>query len=123
MKKSAKKLSAIIDSVDSSTTQPSIRPVVDVSDIKTGIDAIDDMFSNSPIGLRTDVKTANMISANRQNGDTALLKAVKGLREDFASSNNGVQVDVQLNYSAGSDANEIANDIAINLRRALRRGI
>lgn len=123
MKKSAKQFSTIIDSVDSSATQPSIRPVVDVSDIKTGIDAIDDMFSNSPIGLRTDVKTANMISANRQNGDTALLKAVKGLREDFASSNNGVQVDVQLNYSAGSDANEIANDIAINLRRALRRGI
>lgn len=123
MKKSAKQFSTIIDSVDSSATQPSIRPVVDVSDIKTGIDAIDDMFSNSPIGLRTDVKTANMISENRQNGDTALLKAVKGFREDFASSNNGVQVDVQLNYSAGSDANEIANDIAINLRRALRRGI
>lgn len=123
MKKSAKQFSTIIDSVDSSATQPSIRPVVDVSDIKTGIDAIDDMFSNSPIGLRTDVKTANMISANRQNGDTALLKAVKGLREDFASGNNGVQVDVQLNYNAGSDANDIANDIAVNLRRALRRGV
>ena len=123
MKKSAKQFSTIVDSVDSSTTQPSIRPVVDVSDIKTGIDAIYDMFSNSPIGLRTDVKTANMISANRQNGDTALLKAVKGLREDFASGNNGVQVDVQLNYNAGSDANDIANDIAVNLRRALRRGV
>lgn len=121
-KKSAMKISRVIDAAETST-QPSIRPVVDVSDVKTGIDAISDMFNNSPIGLRTDVKTANLISTNRQNGDSALLSAVKGLREDFASSNNGVQVDVQLNYSAGSDANEIANDIAINLRRALRRGV
>lgn len=121
-KKSAMKISRVIDAAETST-QPSIRPVVDVSDVKTGIDAINDMFSNSPIGLRTDVKTANLISANRQNRDSALLSAVKGLREDFASSNNGVQVDLQLNYSAGSDANEIANDIAINLRRALRRGV
>ena len=60
---------------------------------------------------------------NRQNGNSELLSALKGLRKDMSESNNGVSLNVQLDYNAGSDANEIANDIATNLRRAISRGI
>ena len=104
--------------------EPTIRPVLDLSDVKNGVGTMNSMFGTDPsVGVLMRAQSVNSMMKNSQNGDTALLKAVKGLREDFASSNNGVQVDVQLNYNAGSDANDIANDIAVNLRRALRRGV
>lgn len=127
-KRSTKSLSSalnkITDMFNGDVNEPTIRPVLDLSDVENGVGTMNSMFGTDPsVGVLMRAQSVNSMMKNSQNGDTALLKAVKGLREDFASSNNGVQVDVQLNYSAGSDANEIANDIAINLRRALRRGI
>ena len=127
-KRSTKSLSSalgkITDMFNGDVNEPTIRPVLDLSDVENGVGTMNSMFGTDPsVGVLMRAQSVNSMMKNSQNGDTALLKAVKGLREDFASSNNGVQVDVQLNYNAGSDANDIANDIAVNLRRALRRGV
>ena len=127
-KRSTKSLSSalgkITDMFDGNVNEPTIRPVLDLSDVENGAGTINSMLGVDPsIGVLSRVQSVNSMMKNSQNGKSALLSAVNGLRDDFASNNNGVQVDVQLNYNAGSDANDIANDIAVNLRRALRRGV
>lgn len=105
-------------------SQPTIRPVLDLSDISNGAGAINGMFDMQPsVGVMSNLRAINSSMNDRQNGNSELLSAVKGLRKDFANSNGGVTVDVHLDYNAGSDANEIANDIATSLRRAIRRGV
>ena len=105
-------------------SQPTIRPVLDLSDVSNGAGVINDMFDMQPsVGVISNLRAINSSMNDRQNGNSELLSAVKGLRKDFANSNGGVTVDVHLDYNAGSDANEIANDIATSLRRAIRRGV
>ena len=106
-------------------TEPTIRPVLDLSDVESGANAINGMLGMNPsIGMTlARAQSINTMMQNRQNGNSELLSAIKGLRKDMAESNNGVSLNMQLDYNAGSDANEIASDIANNLRRAIRRGI
>lgn len=115
----------VTDLIDSDMdTQPTVRPVVDLSDVKTGARAINGMLNRAnTIGLRSEIAAVSATMQNRQNGNSELLSAIKGLRKDMAENNNGTSLNVQLDYNAGSDANEIASDIANNLRRAIRRGI
>ena len=123
LSKSMSNLASVVDmDVDS---QPTIRPVVDLSDVSSGVNAMNHMLDINPsVGVMADVQSINT-SMNRQNGSDSykLLSAVNGLRDEFAATANGITVNVQLDYNAGSDANEIANDIATSLRRALRRGV
>ena len=105
-------------------SQPTIRPVLDLSDVSNGAGAINGMFDMQPsVGVMSNLRAIDSSMNDRQNGNSELLSAVKGLRKDFANSNGGITVDVHLDYNAGSDANEIANDIATSLRRAIRRGV
>ena len=106
-------------------TEPTIRPVLDLSDVESGANAINGMLGMNPsIGMTlARAQSINTMMQNRQNGNSELLSAIKGLRKDMAENNNGTSLNVQLDYNAGSDANEIASDIANNLRRAIRRGI
>ena len=122
LSKTISNLASIVDTdIDS---QPTIRPVLDLSDISDGAGAINGMFDMQPsVGVMSDVRSVSSMMNSRQNGNAELLSAVKGLRKDIADSNGGISVDVHLDYNAGSDANEIATDIATSLRRALRRGI
>ena len=122
LSKSISNLASIVDTdIDS---QPTIRPVLDLSDISNGAGAINGMFDMQPsVGVMSDVRSVSAMMNSRQNGNAELLSAVKGLRKDIADSNGGVSVDVHLDYNAGSDANEIATDIATSLRRAIRRGV
>ena len=98
--------------------------IIYLSDVSNGAGAINGMFDMQPsVGVMSNLRAINSSMNDRQNGNSELLSAVKGLRKDFANSNGGVTVDVHLDYNAGSDANEIANDIATSLRRAIRRGV
>ena len=118
-------LSGLSDAINTDIdSQPTIRPVLDLSDVSNGAGVINDMFDMQPsVGVMSNLRAINSSMNDRQNGNSELLSAVKGLRKDFANSNGGVTVDVHLDYNAGSDANEIANDIATSLRRAIRRGV
>ena len=104
--------------------QPTIRPVMDLSDVSNGVGAINRMMDlQTIIGAKTNISAINSMMNDRQNGNSELLSEIKGLRSDFSDVDRGVSVDVHLDYNAGSDANEIANDIATSLRRAIRRGV
>ena len=105
-------------------TTPTIRPVLDLSDVEEGAGSINSMFGLRPsVGVLSDMQSINTMMSNRQNGNYDLLNAIKGLRKDMSSGGNNISLNVQMDYNAGSDANDIANDIAMNLQRAIRRGV
>ena len=128
-KKSTKSLSSALSKVSDllnldMDSQPTIRPVVDLSDVTDSANAINGMFSMSPsIGVLSDMRGISSMINNIQNGNdnSDLISAVEGLRDDL-SSGSSINVEVNLDYNAGEDAATIANDIATSLRRAIRRG-
>ena len=64
-----KAISNIVDVIDSGVdTQPSIRPVLDLSDVKSGVGAIGDMFSITPsVGVLANVGAISYGMNSRQN--------------------------------------------------------
>ena len=122
-KNAISKLSKIYDmDIDS---QPTIRPVVDLSDVSASAGSINRMFDINPsVGVMSNVRSINASMNKHQNGNYELLSAINGLREDMSSSDgNNVNLTVNMDYNAGEDANKIANDIATSLQRAIRRGV
>lgn len=83
-------------------TQPTIRPVLDLSDVNDGARTISDLFNNgSPLGLMTNIgAVSSMMSKNGQNGtDSEMVSEIKKLRKDIGKlersnvSINGVTYD------------------------------
>ena len=128
-KKSTKSISKALSKVSDMLSmdidsQPTIRPVLDLSDVSNGVGAMGRMFDMQPsVGVMSDIQSINSTMSKHQNGNAELLSAVEGLRSDLAASGNGITVEVNLDYNASADANDIANDIATSLRRAIRRGV
>ena len=128
-KKSTKSLSSALSKVSDllnldMDSQPTIRPVVDLSDVTDSANAINGMFSMNPsVGVLSDIRGISSMVNNIQNGNdnSDLISAVEGLRDDL-SNGSSINVEVNLDYNAGEDATTIANDIATSLRRAIRRG-
>ena len=119
-------VSKLADSINTDIdSQPTIRPVVDLSDVSASAGSINKMFDVNPsVGVMSNVRAINASMNEHQNGNYELLSAINGLRKDMSSSDNSnPNITVNLDYKAGTDANEIANDIATSLRRAIRRGV
>lgn len=83
-------------------TQPTIRPVLDLSDVNDGARTISDLFNNgSPLGLMTNIgAVSSMMSKNGQNGtDSEMVSEIRKLRKDIGKlersnvSINGVTYD------------------------------
>lgn len=81
--------------------QPTIRPVLDLSDVRTGANSISNMFRNGvTIGANANINAVNAsMRGYRQNGNDDVVSAIDGLRSDVknleaASYNiNGVTYD------------------------------
>lgn len=103
-----KVISKIVDTINSDVdTQPTIRPVVDLSDVKNGASSISSLFSGSQsIGVLSNVRSINSMMNQRQNGTDNVVSAIKdlGSRMDENSGNtyniNGVS------YEEGSDVSD-----------------
>ena len=120
----SKSIAKISDAIENGVdTTPTIRPVLNLDDVVNGAKSIGRIFNKQSVDVMTNVGSISSMMSNRQNGNgnSDLLSELKGLRGDFASMDSGVNMEVKLDYNAGSDANDIANDIAKNLRRVIRR--
>ena len=120
-------VSKVADMMDTDIdAEPTISPVLDLTNVRSGISTMNGLIDSNPmIGTITNANAISSLMNSSQNGntDSELLSAVQGLRDDLASSESGITLNVTLDYNAGADANDIANDIATNLRRAIRRGV
>lgn len=93
-------------SVDS---QPTIRPVLDISDVESGVGAISSMLNMQPsMGLLANIGSiGNLMNGNIQNGtNNDVVSAIKGLGKILSDvPHNSYNIN-GINYNEGSDAAE-----------------
>lgn len=88
---------------------PTIRPVLDLSNVRTGIDAIGNMLDmESSVGVMTNVGAINtMMRQNRQNGQNGdVISAIDKLRDSLGKSGNTTYVIDGITYDDGSNVSD-----------------
>lgn len=88
-------------------TQPTIRPVLDLSDVESGAGYLNSMFNNSSLGVTSNINAISrgMSSRNQNGANSDVVTAINSLRKDLGniSSNtynvNGVTYDDGSNIS------------------------
>ena len=95
-------------------TQPTIRPVLDLSDIKSGASAINGMLNGTPtLGVMSRLNTINSMMGERiQNGSMDdVVSAINRLRKDLGNV-GGVSYNINgLTYDDGSNITEAVKEI------------
>ena len=98
--------------------QPTIRPVLDLGDVRTGAAAINSMLGGeSTLGLTANARVVgSMMSQRRQNGvNTEVVDAIDKLRRDIGNMNNTTYSINGITYDGSSD---IATAIETIARKA-----
>ena len=101
----SKLASAVNNDID---VQPTIRPVVDLSDVRSSANSISSMFNNdSMVGVRADVNAINSSIGNRQNGtNNEVVSAINKLRKDLGNVGNTYYTIDGVTYDDGSNISE-----------------
>jgi hypothetical protein len=87
--------------------QPTIRPVIDLSDVKTGVNAIGGMFSGvQGIGVQSNINAVNLAMNNKlQNGyNNSIVSAINKLNDGLANNRGDTYSINGINVSEGTDA-------------------
>ena len=88
-------------------TEPTIRPVVDLSNIRSGSDAINSMFSNlnPSLGLVADIgQISNSFNQNQNGRNSDILSALNSLGKILSNSPRGDSYNINgITYSGDSD--------------------
>ena len=110
----------ISDAINSDIdAQPTIRPVLDLSDIRSGASAISGMFSNNPIGVQANVSAiSSMMNSRSQNGVNAdVVSAIDKLNKKMDNFGNTTY---QVNGITYDDGSNIAEAVRSITRAAVR---
>ena len=102
----SKSISRIADAVNADIdTQPTIRPVVDMSDVESKANSINGMFGLSPsMGLMANVGSiSSMMSQNGQNGNGDVVSAINKLRKDLGNIGGNTYNVNGVTYDDGSN--------------------
>jgi tape measure domain-containing protein len=113
----AKVTDVINSDVDS---QPTIRPVIDLSDVESGANAINKLLSMNPaLGVSSNINSVSKMMSKRQNGVTTedLLSAISSLERLGEKTGNTYTIN-GITYDDGSN---IAAAIELITREALRQ--
>ena len=111
----SKAISRISDIIDSDIdTQPTIRPVVDLSNVASGVNAINGMMALNPsVGVMASVSSINA-SMNRriQNGQNEdILNAIAGLNKTISNMSGDTYNVNGVTYADGSNISEAVKAI------------
>lgn len=115
----SKSIARISDAINSDIdTQPTIRPVLDLSDVRAGASSIGDMFNANPIGLMTNVGTiSTMMNRRSQNGaESEVVSAIGKLRRDLANMPRESYTIGNVSYDDGSNIKGFAQAIVRQAR-------
>ena len=114
-------ISRISDAISTDIdAQPTIRPVLDLSDVRSGAGAIGDMLGgDASIGVLSNVGTiSTMMNRRNQNGTTNdVVYAINKLRKDLSELDRNSYNIGNVSYEEGSD---VANAIQTLVRAAVR---
>ena len=86
-------------------TQPTIRPILDLSDVKSGASAIGSMLGlGSSVGVLANVGSISSMMNNRQNGvNNDIVSAIDDLRKDLGKVGNTSYNVNGITYDDGSN--------------------
>ena len=103
-------------------TQPTIRPVLDLSDVKSGANSLGKMLYGRTLSVDTSSATAISASMQKiQNGrnNSELVSAIKGLREDLAAKSGDTYQINGITYDDGSNVVNAVKDLvhAVKIER------
>ena len=101
--------------------QPTIRPVLDLSEVRTGVNAISSMFNNdASVGVMANVgAVSSMMNRRGQNGvESEVVSAINKLRKDLSNVGNTSYTINGITYDDGS----AVSDAVQSLVRATRVG-
>lgn len=116
-------ISRIVDVIDSDIdAQPTIRPIMDLSDISYGINEMDNMFSlRQPVGVMANVRSINsMMNDRNQNGSNSdVISAIEGLGRKLGNTPNNTYSINGITYDDGSNVSEAVKDLirAVRIER------
>lgn len=103
-------MSTVLDAMSTDMdTQPTIRPVVDLSDVKTGADAINGMLNGAQrIGVQSNLGAiGSTMNALRQNGNNDdIIYAINKLRDKLDGIGNTYNTVNGLTYDDGSNVTD-----------------
>ena len=101
--------------------QPTIRPVLDLSDVKSGAASISGMFNTPTVGVASNVSAINtMMNQRNQNGPNAdVISALDKLRGDLGNIGG---TSYNINGITYDDGSNIANAIKVIARAAIQEG-
>ena len=102
--------------------QPTIRPVVDLSDVESGVSSISSLFAGSPtVGAFANVRAVgSMMSRYGQNGNSEVVSAIDKLRRDLGNVGNTSYNINGITYSNGSEVSD-AIETLVRAARVERR--
>jgi hypothetical protein len=94
-------ISNIVDMLDADMdTQPTIRPVLDLTEVETGVNAISSMLNtNESLGVSANVDSVNAMMRNRQNGGDDLLTAIDKLTKKLEGIRGDSYMIGEVNYT------------------------
>ena len=106
--KAIDKISTVLDgSIDS---QPTIRPIMDLSDVESGVNTMNGMFGMNPsVGVMSNIKSiSSMMSGRNQNGtNDDVISAIDRLRKELGNITNGNTYNINgITYDNGSAVSE-----------------
>ena len=102
-----KSLTKIADLVTNNIdAQPTIRPVLDLSDVQNGVSRIGTMFGAPSLGLATNLGAISYGMRNRQNGNDDVISAIDKLSKSLGNSRGDTYSINGITYDDGSNIKE-----------------
>lgn len=115
----------IKDTIDGNvSTQPVIRPILDLSDVQSGASAINGLLSSrSSVGVLANVGSiSSMMNRRVQNGGNGeLISAINQLRKDLGNASGGTTIIEGVTYDDGSNISEAVQALVRAARVERRR--
>jgi tape measure domain-containing protein len=112
-------VSRIADAIDSDIdAQPTIRPVLDLSDVRAGASSISGMFDANPsVGVLSNVRAiSSMMNGNQNGGNDDVISAIKDLGNKMSGKSGDTYQINGITYDDGSNV----SDAVATLVRAVR---
>lgn len=115
-------LANIADAINSDIdTQPTIRPVLDLSDISSGAGALSGMFGDQLVGVSANASRISASMNLRQNGaNNDVISAIKDLGRKMGTSTGNTYMINGLSYNEGDEVSEALKTIVGAVRRDRR---
>lgn len=118
-------INSIRDTIESDIdTQPTIRPVLDLSNVQSGASALSGMFnSRASLGVLTNVGSiSSMMNRNGQNGRNGeVVSAIDKLRKDLGGNTGNTYTINGITYDDGSNVSEAVKELVKAARVERRR--